>query len=147
MKLWKVAPLNKKEAIAIQGDYGLPGIIAMLLQIKNIKTEAEIRDFLYNESEIASPFEIKDMDRACARVRTAIESGEKICVYGDYDADGVTSTALLYSYLEAVGADVMYYIPSRETEGYGMNMRAVDILHGKGVQLIVTVDNGVAGIE
>ncbi len=147
MKLWKVAPLNKKEAIAIQGDYGLPGIIAMLLQIKNIKTEAEIRDFLYNESEIASPFEIKDMDRACARVKTAIESGEKICVYGDYDADGVTSTALLYSYLEAVGADVMYYIPSRETEGYGMNMRAVDILHGKGVQLIVTVDNGVAAIE
>ena len=147
MKLWTVAPLDKKEAMHIQQAYGLPGIIAMLLQIRNIKTEDEIRDFLENESEIASPFEIKDMDKAAARVKAAMENGEKICVYGDYDADGVTSTALLYSYLDAVGADVMYYIPSREAEGYGMNMHAVDILHDKGVQLIVTVDNGVAAIE
>lgn len=147
MKLWTVAPLDKNEAMHIQQAYGLPGIIAMLLQIRNIKTEDEIRDFLENESEIVSPFEIKDMDKAAARVKAAMENGEKICVYGDYDADGVTSTALLYSYLDAVGADVMYYIPSREAEGYGMNMHAVDILHDKGVQLIVTVDNGVAAIE
>ncbi len=142
-----MAPLDKNEAMHIQQAYGLPGIIAMLLQIRNIKTEDEIRDFLENESEIVSPFEIKDMDKAAARVKAAMENGEKICVYGDYDADGVTSTALLYSYLDAVGADVMYYIPSREAEGYGMNMHAVDILHDKGVQLIVTVDNGVAAIE
>ena len=147
MKLWTVAPLHKREAVEIQTKYDLPGIIAMLLQIRNIKTEEEIEDFLYNDSTVASPFEIKDMDRACARVKDAIENGEFICVYGDYDADGVTSTALLYSYLEAVGARVMYYIPSRETEGYGMNIHAVDILHGKGVNLIVTVDNGVAAIE
>ena len=74
-------------------------------------------------------------------------SEELICVYGDYDADGVTSTALLYSYLEAVGARVMYYIPSREAEGYGMNNAAVDTLHQKGVKLIVTVDNGIAAIN
>ena len=110
MKLWTVAPLDKNEAMHIQQAYGLPGIIAMLLQIRNIKTEDEIRDLLENESEIASPFEIKDMDKAAARVKAAMENGEKICVYGDYDADGVTSTALLYSYLDAVGADVMYYI-------------------------------------
>ena len=119
----------------------------MLLQIRNIKTRGEIEDFLFNDNQIASPFEIKDMDKACERVRTALENGEFICVYGDYDADGVTSTALLYSYLEAVGARVMYYIPSRETEGYGMNKQAVDILHQKGVNLIVTVDNGVAAID
>ncbi|MCH5304551.1 MAG: single-stranded-DNA-specific exonuclease RecJ, partial [Ruminococcus sp.] len=69
------------------------------------------------------------------------------CVYGDYDADGVTSTALLYSYLETVGANVMYYIPSRENEGYGMNMKAVDFLNEKGVNLIVTVDNGISAID
>ena len=147
MKLWTVAPLDKGEATSIQTNYKLPGIIAMLLQIRNITTYEEIDDFLNNDSRIASPFEIKDMDKACERVRSAIDNDEFICVYGDYDADGVTSTALLYSYLEAVGANVMYYIPSRETEGYGMNIAAIDALHQKGVNLIVTVDNGVAAIE
>ncbi len=147
MKLWTVAPLDKNEAQEIQTKYGLSGIIAMLLQIRNIKTKEEIEDFLYNDSYIASPLEIVDMDKACARVRSAIENEEFICVYGDYDADGVTSTALLYSYLDAVGANVMYYIPSRETEGYGMNISAIDALSEKGVKLIVTVDNGVAAID
>ena len=147
MKLWAIAPFNRDEANDIQSKYELPAIIAMLLQIRNIKTREEIVDFLQNDSEIASPFTIKDMDKACARVTAAIESGELICVYGDYDADGVTSTALLYSYLDAVGANAMYYIPSREAEGYGMNIAAVDALHEKGVRLIVTVDNGIAAIK
>ena len=128
MKLWAIAPFNRDEANDIQSKYELPAIIAMLLQIRNIKTREEIVDFLQNDSEIASPFTIKDMDKACARVTAAIESGELICVYGDYDADGVTSTALLYSYLDAVGANAMYYIPSREAEGYGMNIAAVDLI-------------------
>lgn len=144
MKLWTVSKLNKAEAVDIQNKYNLPPIIAMLLQIRNIRSAEEIEDFLYNESQINSPFEIKDMDKAVTRIKRAIDSGELICVYGDYDADGVTSTALLYSYLEAVGANAMYYIPSRETEGYGMNMTAVDFLREKGVGLIVTVDNGIA---
>lgn len=147
MKLWKVAPLDKNEANVIQNQYHLPGIIAMLLQIRGITTAREIEDFLYNDSEIEPPWEIKDMEQACARVHTAVEQEELICVYGDYDADGVTSTALLYSYLEAIGARVMYYIPSREAEGYGMNNAAVDLLHQKGVSLIVTVDNGIAAIS
>ena len=144
MKLWNIAELDRQEANAIQNEYGLPAIIAMLLQTRGIKTREEIEDFLNNESEIASPFEIKDMDKAADRVQRAIESGEMICVYGDYDADGVTSTALLYSYLETVGANVIYYIPSRESEGYGMNIGAVDTLAEKGVELIITVDNGIA---
>lgn len=147
MKLWTVAPLDKSEASEIQNKYELPAIIAMLLQIRNIKTREEIEDFLFNDSEIASPFEIKDMDRAVERIKTAIDNCERICVYGDYDADGVTSTSLLYSYLETVGANAMYYIPSRETEGYGMNKNAVDYLHENGVKLIVTVDNGIAALE
>lgn len=147
MKLWTVAPLDKAEASQIQNRYELPAIIAMLLQIRNIKTKEEIEDFLFNDSEIASPFEIKDMDKATDRIRKAIDNYELICVYGDYDADGVTSTALLYSYLETVEANVMYYIPSRETEGYGMNKTAVDFLKEKGVKLIVTVDNGIAALD
>lgn len=147
MKLWTVAPLNKQEANEIQSKYDLPSIIAMLLSIRGINTRDAIEDFLSNDSEIASPFEIKDMDKAVGRIKRAIEEGEPVCVYGDYDADGVTSTTLMYSYLEAVGANVMYYIPSREDEGYGMNIKAVDFLNEKGIKLIITVDNGIAAIN
>ena len=133
LKLWHIASLDKAAALKIQNENKLPPIVATLLQIRGICQQEEIDDFLYNESEIADPLEIKDMDKAADRVRRAIEEGEYICVYGDYDADGVTSTALLYSYLEAVGANVTYYIPSRETEGYGMNIPAVDSLHEQGV--------------
>lgn len=147
MKLWSVASLDKDEANYIQTKYKLPPIVAMLLQIRNITSDEEIRDFLYNNSEIASPFEIKDMDKAVYRIKKAIESAEPIAIYGDYDADGVTSTALLYSYLEAMGANVMYYIPSREKEGYGMNKNAIDFLNERGITLIITVDNGIAAIK
>lgn len=147
MKNWKIAKLDKDEASAIQREYELPAILAMLLQIRGITKREEIEDFLFNTSEIASPFEIADMQKGAERIRRAIDSGEPICVYGDYDADGVTSTALLYSYLEASGADVIYYIPSRETEGYGMNVNAIDVLHNKGISLIITVDNGIAACD
>ena len=147
MKNWIVSEINKDEAKRIQTEYGLPPILAMLLQIRGITKREEIEDFLQNDSVIASPFEIKDMKKGADRILSAIDNDELICVYGDYDADGVTSTALLYSYLETVGANAMYYIPSRETEGYGMNKGAVDILAEKGVKLIVTVDNGIAAVE
>ncbi|MBQ8338260.1 MAG: single-stranded-DNA-specific exonuclease RecJ, partial [Oscillospiraceae bacterium] len=96
---------------------------------------------------IYSPFELKDMDRAADRINEAIDSGEKITVYGDYDADGVTATVILHSYLEAMGADVNYYIPSREGEGYGLNTNAIQTLADEGTELIVTVDNGIAAVE
>lgn len=147
MKLWTVAELNKAEASEIQNKYELPAIVAMLLQIRNIKTKDEIEDFLFNDSEISNPFDIMDMDKAVSRIKTALNNNELICVYGDYDADGVSSTALLYSYFETIGANAMYYIPSREKEGYGMNNNAIDFLNEKGVKLIVTVDNGVAALN
>ena len=147
MKNWIVSELNKDEAKKIQTEYGLPPILAMLLQIRGITLREDIEDFLQNDSHIASPFEIKDMKKGAERILSAVSKGELICVYGDYDADGVTSTALLYSYLETTGANVMYYIPTRETEGYGLNNRAIDTLAQKGVKLIVTVDNGIAAVQ
>lgn len=147
MKLWSVAKLDKTKAGEIQSRYELPAIVAMLLQIRNITTKDEIEGFLYNDSFIADPFEIKDMDKAVERINKALDCGEPICVYGDYDADGVTSTALLYSYLETIDANAMYYIPSRETEGYGMNKNAVDKLNERGIKLIITVDNGIAAAQ
>lgn len=147
MKKWITRKLNKDNAMTISSRYDLPMLVAMLLNIRGVTSEEEIIDFLSNETITASPFEIRDMDKAVERIQRAIEDGERICVYGDFDADGVTSTALLYSYLSDIGADVMYYIPSRETEGYGMNTDAVAKLYERGVKLIVTVDNGIAAVE
>lgn len=147
MKKWITRKLNKENAMSVSSRYDLPMLVAMLLDIRGVTGEDELIDFLSNETLTASPFEIRDMDKAVERIRHAIESGERICVYGDFDADGVTSTALLYSYLSDIGADVMYYIPSRETEGYGMNTDAVAKLYERGVKLIVTVDNGIAAVD
>lgn len=147
MKKWTVAKLNKDRAVAISGRHDLPMLIAMLLDIRGITDDDAINDFLYNDSVLSDPFDAKDMDIAVERIKKAVEEFEKICVYGDFDADGVTSTALLYSYLEAVGANVMFYIPAREGEGYGMNKDAVNLLYENGVKLIITVDNGIAAVE
>ena len=147
MKKWVTRKLNKDNAVAISQRYDLPMLIAMLLDIRGITEEDEIIDFLSNETLTASPFEIKDMDKAVERIQQAIEDGERICVYGDFDADGVTSTALLYSYLSDIGADAMYYIPSREAEGYGMHRESIDRLYERGVKLIITVDNGIAAVD
>lgn len=147
MKKWSVAKLNKESAEAISQKYSLPMLVSMILSIRGIETQEQIEDFLYRDEIVASPFEIKDMDKAVDRIKYAVENFERICIYGDFDADGVTSTALLYSYLSDMGADVMYYIPSREEEGYGMNIPAVDTLASSGVKLIVTVDNGIAAVD
>ncbi len=147
MKKWTVAKLNKDIAVDISMRHELPMLIAMMLAIRGITGDEEINDFLYNESELSDPFDAKDMEKAVERIKQAIENYEKICIYGDFDADGVTSTALLYSYLEAVGANVMFYIPAREGEGYGMNNEAISLLSEQGVKLIVTVDNGIAAVE
>lgn len=147
MKKWITKKLNKENAVAISQRYELPMLTAMLLDIRGITSDSEIEDFLYGETLTASPFEIKDMDKAVERIQAAIEYGERICVYGDFDADGVTSTALLYSYLSDIGADVIYYIPSRETEGYGMNNSAIAKIYEQGVKLIITVDNGIAAVD
>lgn len=147
MKQWNVAKLNKMVAMAIAKKYELPMLLSMLLAIRGIISENDISDFLNNETTLRDPFEIKDMDKAVERIQNAVDNFEKICIYGDYDADGVTSTALLYSYLSDIGANVIYYIPSRENEGYGMNNSAIDYLNENEVKLIVTVDNGISAVD
>lgn len=147
LKKWKVAELNKKRAAAIAERFSIPEFLAMLLDIRGFVTEEAIQDIFSSEYILSDPFLIKDMDKAAERIHMAIDGFEKIAVYGDYDADGVTATAILFTYLETVGADVIYYIPQRDSEGYGMNKEAIRSLHDLGVQLIVTVDNGIASVE
>ena len=147
LKLWKVAPLNKDRAAQLAERHSLPFFLAMLLEIRGYHTDEQVEALLSGDRTLSDPFLMKDMDKAVARIRRAIDEFEKIAVYGDYDADGVTATAMLFTYLEAVGADVLYYIPQREGEGYGMNRNAVELLHGQGVKLIITVDNGISSVE
>lgn len=148
MKIWTVEKVNRELAQSISNNMGIPPFLSMMLAIRNITGEEEIKNFLSEESNFSDPYLIKDMDKAVNRIKIAVENGEKICVYGDYDADGVTSTALLYSYLrDSLGADVIFYIPSREKEGYGMNTGAVDTLSSQGINLIVTVDNGISAYD
>ncbi|MBD9120708.1 MAG: single-stranded-DNA-specific exonuclease RecJ [Ruminococcaceae bacterium] len=148
MKVWSVAKVNKERAIAMANRLEIPPLLAMMLDIRGITKEEDVINFLQENKDFSDPFLMKDMDKAVERITTAVENGEKICVYGDYDADGVTSTSLLYSYLrDSLGADVMFYIPTRTGDGYGMNKGAVDKIHSLGVTLIITVDNGISARE
>lgn len=148
MKVWSVAKVNKERAIAMANKLEIPPLLAMMLDIRGITKEEDVINFLQENKDFSDPFLMKDMDKAVERITTAVENGEKICVYGDYDADGVTSTSLLYSYLrDSFGADAMFYIPTRTGEGYGMNKGAVDKIHSQGVTLIITVDNGISARE
>lgn len=147
LRKWEVRPLDKERAAAFAQTYGVPFFLAMLMNIRGLDDAAHLREFLGEGEPLSDPFLLKDMDKAAARITRAVDNMEKIAVYGDYDADGVTSTAMLYSYLETRGADVIFYIPQREGEGYGMNMGAVEYLKEQGVSLIVTVDNGISSVQ
>lgn len=146
-KKWCVCELDKDLASDIAAEYDLDPFAALLLTSRGIVEEEEIDEFFSMTPNLCDPFEIKDMDKAVERINLALEKDELIAVYGDYDADGVTATALLYSYLQMNGYRVITYIPDRNEEGYGLNKNAIKTLFEKGVNLIVTVDNGVSAYE
>ena len=141
MKKWLFSELDKNVIKEFSQKTGLPVFTAMLLHLRGFTEPGEIEKYFDASCTLPDPFLIKDMDKAVKRVNEAISSYEPVCIFGDYDCDGVTATALLFSYLQSVGANVSYYIPDRNAEGYGMNIRAIDQLKEKGVSLIITVDN------
>lgn len=135
-----------RESRLLQREQGIPALLADILAARGFGS-GNVAELLSDDGEMEDPFLLPDMQKAVDRIEKAIETGEKIAVYGDYDCDGVTSTAILYGYLQSMGADVCYYIPDRLDEGFGMNRGAVDHLHELGVTLIVTVDNGTSAVE
>lgn len=145
MKKWNVCRVDSVEANRLANNTGLSALCAAVLLSRGYKTPEQAENF-FSEAPLSDPFLLHDMEEACAAINEAVDMGEPICIYGDYDCDGVTSTVMLYSYLECMGADVSYYIPERE-EGYGLNERAVRSLCEKGIKLIITVDNGVSAHE
>ncbi|WP_163537861.1 single-stranded-DNA-specific exonuclease RecJ [Gracilibacillus sp. YIM 98692] len=139
---------EKIEELAMLKGVDLPDTLKKLLWQRGIRTEEEAEQFLYPSlDQLCDPASFSSIDRAISRVKQAIEQGESILVYGDYDADGVTSTAVMVEALRESGAMCDYYIPNRFTEGYGPNQEAFEEAYRQGFQLIITVDNGIAGID
>lgn len=145
-KKWQLGNVNQNEVADIAQKYKLSPLVATVLLSRGFQ-EQTIADFLFQKDTFSDPFLFADMELAMERTQEAIENGELICVFGDYDCDGVTSTAVLYRYLESAGANVMYYIPDRHKEGYGLNNKAVEKLAEQGTQLIITVDNGISAVD
>lgn len=145
IKRWEVPVADEGVIQALQDQTGLSRLICGVLAARGYKTAEQAEKFL-KAGRLSDPFSLKDMDKAVERITRAVQNGERVAVYGDYDCDGITSTVLLTSYLESAGADVLYKIPTRD-EGYGLNMDAVRELAEEGVGLIVTVDNGISALK
>ena len=122
-------------------------LLAGILVARGITDPTEALTLLAGEEELTDPSLLADMDAACQRIWKAIDNGETIAVFGDYDVDGVTATALLYQHLKGMGAAVKCMLPSREGDGYGLSKNAIQSMHNKGCSLIVTVDNGISAVE
>lgn len=147
---WDILPSFSDDSfITLAKKEGLDPTAAKLLYERGIQTEEALRTFLQPSLEqLHDPFLLYDMDRAVERIRRAIEDDEQILIYGDYDADGMTSASILKEALEELGAEVRVYLPNRFTDGYGPNQSVYKyFIEQEGISLIVTVDNGVAGHE
>ncbi len=138
---------EQKYAATLAAQQKEVGLLAGILAARGITDPTEALTLLAGEEELSDPMLLTDMDKACARILKAIDKEQTIVVYGDYDVDGVTATALLYQHLKGMGASVKCMLPSREGDGYGLSKNAIQSIHDKGCQLIVTVDNGISALE
>lgn len=148
--IWKEAPFSRA---ALESLYKTTGgrITPLTLRIllnRGINTDEKLKEFLGgNLEDLLNPFLMKDMDKGIKIMCDAIKNGEKIMIYGDYDADGVTSTAILYKALKKCGAKIGYHIPHRENEGYGMSEERIELIAKDGYDLIISCDNGISAIK
>ena len=143
---WLVRETDKAVCERISAECGLLPLTAKILYNRGITEKEEIKTFLDRDSmPLYDPFLLKDMDKAVARINEAIDKKQRICIYGDYDVDGVTSTVMLYLYLCSRGVECEYFIPERISEGYGLSQPVIEKMKGR-VDLIITVDTGVTAV-
>ncbi len=147
MKRWIVPKYSKELVNNLAEECDIDPFLALIAATRGYTDPLELDAFLSCDDVLDDPFALADMRTAANCVNAAIEENKLIAVYGDYDCDGVTATVLLYTYLISRGANVICYIPDRAEEGYGMSLDSVAKLEGKGVELIITVDNGINAIE
>ncbi|PWK08984.1 single-stranded-DNA-specific exonuclease RecJ [Tumebacillus permanentifrigoris] len=147
-KRWVVLEADDRQVHALAEELGVSPILARLLWRRGLCTVEDAQRFLYpGRDGFSDPYLMRDMDKAVARIRSAIDRKERMMIYGDYDADGATSTALLFLALREIGADVETYIPDRFSEGYGLNGPAIQQAKERGFDLVITVDNGISAVE
>ena len=144
-KVWNIKKYNEEEIDKISNKYNISKCLAKLLKSR----EVEDIDMYLNGTlkDLRDPFLLKDMQKIVDRIKLAINKKEKICIYGDYDVDGITSITIMYKFLSDLGLDVMYYLPDRLQEGYGVNNEALDKIKKEGVSLVITVDCGITAID
>lgn len=146
-KVWNVKKYDETYIEKITKTYNISEIMAKLLVSRNIEYD-KINNFLNGDlSYLYDSFEMKDMDKLVERIISAKNNNEKICIYGDYDVDGITSITIMYKFLTTLGIDVIYYLPDRLLEGYGINTQALDNIKEKGASLVITVDCGITAVE
>lgn len=147
-KIWNVRQPDKSKTAALAAELGVSQLLAGILLNRGIDSAAAARDFLHPEGrEYYDPYLLPDMDKAVRRIRAAIEAREQIMVYGDYDADGITATTVLLKTLQQLGGWADYYIPNRFTEGYGVNLEALQRMYRQGTSLVITVDCGIRSVD
>lgn len=142
-KAWQLQPATPPACQTLSDALGIAPLVAQVLINRGLDTPAAAAEFLQPQlSALHNPFLLPDMDRAVARIIVALRAREPITIYGDYDVDGTTATALLYRFFQGIGVTVDYYIPHREREGYGLSAAAVQAIAAQGTRLLITVDNG-----
>jgi single-stranded-DNA-specific exonuclease len=146
---WKIKnTLNKDIEILLSNEFGIHPIISQILANREFRDMEDVRHYLYPSlTDLYNPFLMKDMKAGISRLLKAIYNHEKIVIYGDYDADGITSVAILFKFIKEITPDVTYYIPDRIEEGYGLKNPAIDNFKKDNVELIITVDCGISDHE
>ncbi len=142
---WNLLPTAPDERLAATG--GFSPLIAQLLYNRGLTEPSQLEPFLSGDKRLAGdPSQLPDIEPAVARIYRALLSGENIAIYGDFDADGITGTAILVQGLSSLGGKLVPYIPHRLTEGYGLNIAALENLHRQGISLVITVDCGITAL-
>jgi single-stranded-DNA-specific exonuclease len=147
LKNWIFSENENELTNKICSRHKISKILANLLISRNITEEQSIDAFLNDANEFSDPFSFTGMDNLVKRTKKAIENFEKICIFGDYDADGVTATAMMYEYFLSKGADVIYQLPSRHENGYGLSENSIKKIANFGINVIFTVDNGTSSFN
>ena len=144
-KVWNVKKYDEKNIEELMQKFNISEMLAKLILSREIE---DVDMFLNGKIEdLKDPFLMKDMDKFVERITRAIDNREKICIYGDYDVDGITSITVMYKFLSSLNADVMYYLPDRLIEGYGLNNNALKKIKEDGAKIVVTVDCGITAVD
>ena len=144
---WTISPCPHRQAGSLARELGLSEITASVLVRRGYGDPEQARAFLAGEQPLHDPFLLGDMGIAVERIRAAVAAGQRICVHGDYDVDGICATVLAVLVLRELGAEVEWHLPSRFDEGYGVNGGTLERLAGEGCGLVLTVDCGITAVE